>query len=73
MDLRRPPRSGRPLRPWIALGAASLFSAVLLGVVITMQTSQGTLVVEVDDPNAIVQVLNEKSEVVIERKGRRGR
>ena len=57
---------------WIAVGGASLFAVVLLGVLIKMRTSEGTLIVEVDDPNATVQVLNEKSEVVIDRKGEKG-
>jgi hypothetical protein len=49
------------------------FSAlVLLGVLLSLRTREGTLIVEVDDPSATVQVLNEKSEVVIERKGEKG-
>jgi len=54
----------------IALG---LSAVVLLGVLIKMRTSEGTLIVEVDDdPGAIVQVLNDKNEIVIERKGEKG-
>jgi WD40 repeat protein len=45
---------------------------VLLGVLLKLRTSEGTLIVEVDDPKAIVQVLNEKDEVLIERKGEKG-
>ncbi len=71
-DPRTPPRSGNRWGTWIALGGVFLFFAVLLGVALTMRTSEGTLIVEVDDPNANVQVLNEKSEVVIERKGEKG-
>ncbi len=66
---RRPPRF-RLI--WIAVGGASLFAVMLLGVLIKLQTSQGKLIVEVDDPSAIVQVLNEKNEVQVERKGEKG-
>ena len=69
---RTPPRFGKPLRLWIALGFASLFAVVLLGILIMLQTREGTLIVEMDDAGAIVQVLNEKSEVVIEHKGEKG-
>ena len=57
---------------WIAVGGAMLFAVVLLGALIKLRTREGTLIVEVDDPGTIVQVLNEKSEVVLERKGEKG-
>jgi formylglycine-generating enzyme required for sulfatase activity len=37
-----------------------------------MRTSEGTLVVEIDQPDATVQVLNEQGKVIIERKGQKG-
>ena len=57
---------------WIAVSGASLFAVMLLAVFIKLQTSQGKLIVEVDDPSATVQVLNEKNEVQVERKGEKG-
>jgi formylglycine-generating enzyme required for sulfatase activity/tRNA A-37 threonylcarbamoyl transferase component Bud32 len=68
------PRFRKPRRLRIALAAAALSAVVLLGVliVIKLRTSEGTLVVEVDDPAATVQVLNEKKEVVIQRPGEKG-
>ncbi|MCX7426119.1 MAG: SUMF1/EgtB/PvdO family nonheme iron enzyme [Planctomycetia bacterium] len=44
------------------------FLLVLLGIILTMRTKDGTLVVEVDDPDVTVQVLSEQGKVQIERK-----
>ena len=52
--------------------AGALSALILFGLLLKLRTSEGTLIVEVDDPKAIVQVLNEKDEVVIERKGEKG-
>ena len=41
---------------------------VLLGVVFTMRTREGTLVVEISDPEATLQVLDAQGELLIERK-----
>ena len=73
VEPRTRPRFGKPLKLWIAVGVAALFAVVLLAVlIIKLQTSEGTLIVKMDDPSEIVQVLNEKSEVLIERKGEKG-
>jgi formylglycine-generating enzyme required for sulfatase activity/serine/threonine protein kinase len=45
---------------------------LLLGIILTMRTSEGTLVVEIDQPDATVQVLNEQGKVLIERKAQKG-
>ncbi|MFH1265325.1 MAG: hypothetical protein ABIK89_06315, partial [Planctomycetota bacterium] len=51
----------------VAAGAGFL-AVLLLGIVVSMRTSEGTLVVEIDDPDVTVQVLNEEGKVQIERK-----
>ena len=63
-------------RGWLAAaGGAALAGVVLLGVMFTMRTREGTLVVEIADPVATVQVLNEEGKVLIEQKagGRRSK
>lgn len=49
-----------------------VFVFLLLGVILTMRTSEGTLVVEISEPDATVQVLNEQGKVLIERNGQKG-
>ena len=73
-DLRRMKfQFGNPPGLWIAVGGAVLFAVVLLGVlIIKLQTREGTLIVKVDDPSAVVQVLNEKGDVLIEHRGENG-
>lgn len=56
----------------VAVMAGTAFLVVLLGVIIKMRTPEGTLVVEIDQPDATVQVLNEQGKVLIERKGQKG-
>ena len=41
---------------------------MLLAVVLRMQTPEGTLVIEVDEPGTTVQILSENGEVQIERR-----
>lgn len=45
---------------------------LLLGIVLTMRTTEGTLIVEISEPEATVQVLNEEGKVVIERAATEG-
>ena len=47
---------GKPRRLWFAVGGASLFAIVLLGVLISLRTRNGTLVIESNDPNVQVAV-----------------
>ncbi|MGA2033283.1 MAG: protein kinase [Thermoguttaceae bacterium] len=54
----------------VALGLA--FILVLLGVIFKLRTKDGTLIVEVSDPDVTVQVLNDEGKVQIERKGEKG-
>jgi serine/threonine protein kinase len=62
-------------RQRIVVGAAAgaMFFAILLAIVISLRTKDGTLVVELDDPDVTLQILSERGEVQIERKGEKGR
>ena len=58
-----------PRNRLIAAGvAAALFGLVLFAVLIKMRTPDGTLVVELLDPEATVQVLNAQGKLLIEQK-----
>jgi hypothetical protein len=62
----------RQQKVWTALVAGGIaFVLLLLGVILKMKTSEGTLVVEISEPDATVQVLNEQGTVLIERKGQK--
>lgn len=56
-----------------ALAALPLLALLLWGAIVTLRTSEGTLIVEIDDPEATVQVLSEEGNVLVERKGEKGR
>ena len=56
-----------------ALAALPLLALLLWGVIATLRTSEGTLIVEIDDPEATVQVLSEEGKVLVERKGEKGK
>jgi serine/threonine protein kinase/WD40 repeat protein len=56
----------------VAVAAAFLGLAILAGVVFKVLTREGTLVVKVDQPDAVVQVLNEEGKVEITRPGEKG-
>ncbi|MFC1596576.1 SUMF1/EgtB/PvdO family nonheme iron enzyme [Planctomycetota bacterium] len=60
---------------WIFAGiaAASALLIVLFGVVLSLRTPDGTLIVEIKEPDAIVKVLDEEGKVEIERKGGDGK
>jgi serine/threonine protein kinase/Leucine-rich repeat (LRR) protein len=55
-----------------AVGAGLLSLALLLAVVFKLQTKDGTLVVEVNEPDATVQVLDEQGKIEITRPGENG-
>ncbi|MGA2035590.1 MAG: serine/threonine-protein kinase, partial [Thermoguttaceae bacterium] len=69
-----PAKSGKDNKKFIlgAVGAGVLGLAVLAGVIFKMQTKDGTLVVEVDQPDAVVQVLDAAGKVEINRPGEKG-
>jgi len=85
-SLRRwAPRARRPAFPWallarlskrqkigLTVGLGAMFLLILLGVIINLRTADGTLVVEISEPGATVQVLSEEGEVQIQRKGEKG-
>ena len=56
----------------VVVAAAFVGLAILAGVVFKVRTKEGTLVVKVDQPDAVVQVLNEEGKVEITRPGERG-
>lgn len=56
---------------FIAAGVLGVF--VLLGIIITMRTKQGTLIVEINQPDAVVQVLSEHGKVEITQPGGKGK
>ena len=51
-------------------GAAAFFALVLLGVLFTMRTTDGTLVVEISDPDVTLQVLDAQGKLLVEQKAR---
>jgi serine/threonine protein kinase len=55
-----------------AVAGGVAFILLLLGIILKLRTSEGTLVVEISEPDATVQVLDEQGKVVIERKGTKG-
>ena len=67
------PRPGRTTSLSSApIAAAFLGLAILAGIIFKMQTKDGTLVVEVNQPDAVVQVINEEGKVEITRPGEKG-
>lgn len=75
----RPPRTkSQPLsrRP-VVLGLIGLgmlgVIGIAAGIIFKLPTKDGTLVVEVNEPDAEVQVLNEQNEVIVTRPGGKGK
>ena len=54
------------------MACAMLFAAAIFGIVLTLQTRRGTLTIEMDAPDTVVQVVSDKNEVVLERPGEKG-
>ena len=57
----------------VAGGAVALFALLLCGVIFMMRTPDGTLVVEISDPEATIQVLDARGKLLIEQKAARRR
>ena len=59
--------------PWKStkalIGATFLGVLILAGIIVSLQTKDGTLIVEVDQPDAMVQVLDKEGKVEISQKG----
>ena len=62
-----PPRLRFPAMLLTASGAAFV-GALLLGVLFTMRTREGTLVVKISDPEATIRVLDAEGKLLIEQK-----
>jgi serine/threonine protein kinase len=60
--------SKRP-RIMAAVATGVLFLFLLLGVILTLRTREGTLVVELSDPDVTVQIISAEGKVQIERQG----
>ena len=56
-----------------SVAAGICFLVLLFGVVFMMRTPEGTLVVEINEPDAKVEVLDEQGKVEITRKGEKGK
>ncbi|MCE9532387.1 MAG: hypothetical protein K8T89_14890, partial [Planctomycetes bacterium] len=58
--------------PWknkkVLIGAAFLGVAILAGILVSLRTKDGTLVVEVDQPDAIVQVMDAEGKVEVSQR-----
>ena len=65
-------RFTRPQKIALAVALGTTFLLVLLGTVFSMRTKDGTLVVELSEPDVTVQVLSEEGKLQIERPGQQG-
>jgi len=63
--------------PWkntkVLIGAALLGVLILAGIIVSLRTKDGTLIVEIDQPDAMVQVLDAEGKVEVSQKGGVGR
>ncbi|MCE9608354.1 MAG: protein kinase, partial [Planctomycetia bacterium] len=62
---KQPPRKNKT----VLIGAAFLGVAILAGIIVSLRTKDGTLIVEVDQPDAMVQVLDAEGKVEVSQKG----
>jgi len=60
-------------KPLVGVAVGAMFLFILLGIVLSMRTKEGTLVVEIDDPEATVQVLGDEEKVLVQSKGDNGK
>ena len=70
------PQSSKKRQRWRIAGAVGmllLLVPVLGGIILKIKKPVGTLVVEVNEPGAVVQVFNEKGRIEIEREGGKGK
>jgi hypothetical protein len=65
------PRFGKEGKRLLLISGGVIGVLLLAGLVISLQTRDGTLIVEVNEPDAVVQVLNDEGKVEITRKGGR--
>jgi serine/threonine-protein kinase len=69
---RKPTNIFRDKRPLLIAGGILSGLILLAGLVISMRTKDGTLIVTVDEPDARVQVLDEEGQVELTLKGEEG-
>ncbi len=62
------PQPGHNKRIYATVGAAFLAIAILAAIIVSIQTKDGTLIVEVDQPDATVQVMDSEGIVNVIRK-----
>ena len=62
-------KSGSGKHRFALIGAAFVGIAILGGIIVSLQTKDGTLIVQVDQPDANVQVLDAEGKVEISQKG----
>ncbi len=67
-----PGKTGNGKNKLVLIGAAVLGVMMLAGIIVSLKTKDGTLIVEVDQPDAIVQVLDAEGKVEISQKGGKG-
>jgi serine/threonine protein kinase len=64
--------TGRQKRILVGVAVAAGLAAVALGVIVSLKTPQGTLLVEIDEPDVTVQVLNSEGKIILERAAGKG-
>ena len=69
---RQPPRNS-DRNKFVLGGGIFGVLALLAGIIISLRTKDGTLIVEVNQPDAMVQVLDQEGQVEISRKGVNGK
>ncbi len=66
------PLARRHRKILVAVAAGLLSFLFLWGLIISLQTPDGTLIVEIDDPDAIVEVVGDEGKVLVKGKGKDG-
>ncbi|SFJ33247.1 PEGA domain-containing protein [Planctomicrobium piriforme] len=61
--------SGRGTRRLVFVAMALLGFAILTGVIVSLKTADGTLIVEVNQPNAVIQVSDAEGKIEVTRQG----
>ena len=63
---------GKRQRIGICIALGTMLFVVLLGIILSVRTKDGTLVIELSDPDVTVQVLSEEGKVLIDQPGEKG-
>lgn len=62
----------KPPKLWFLVGGGLLGLVGLLAVVLSLRASEGTVIIEVGDPEATIKVLDDGGKTMVERKGENG-